>query len=93
MNASSLAIPHDHDDHHEGHGGHDDHHGHITLQYQPGLPLSRGKLIMWLFLSTEIMFFAALLGSYIVLRFVPRSGPSPTMCTFQNRSAPSTRLC
>lgn len=77
MNASSLAIPHDHDDHHEGHGGHDDHHGHITLQYQPGLPLSRGKLIMWLFLSTEIMFFAALLGSYIVLRFGAPVWPKP----------------
>jgi heme/copper-type cytochrome/quinol oxidase subunit 3 len=77
MNASAVAIPHDHDDHHEGHGGHDDHHGHITLQYQPGLPLSRGKLIMWLFLSTEIMFFAALLGSYIVLRFGAPVWPKP----------------
>jgi heme/copper-type cytochrome/quinol oxidase subunit 3 len=75
MNASSVAIPHDHD--HSHHGGHDDHHGHITLQYQPGLPLSRGKLIMWLFLSTEIMFFAALLGSYIVLRFGAPVWPKP----------------
>ncbi|MDA1040973.1 MAG: cytochrome c oxidase subunit 3 [Planctomycetota bacterium] len=75
MNASSVAIPHDHD--HGHHGGHDDHHGHITLQYQPGLPLSRGKLIMWLFLSTEIMFFAALLGSYIVLRFGAPVWPKP----------------
>jgi len=75
MNASSVAIPHDHD--HDHHGGHDDHHGHITLQYQPGLPLSRGKLIMWLFLSTEIMFFAALLGSYIVLRFGAPVWPKP----------------
>ncbi len=75
MNASSVAIPHD--DKHGHHGGHDDHHGHITLQYQPGLPLSRGKLIMWLFLSTEIMFFAALLGSYIVLRFGAPVWPKP----------------
>lgn len=75
MNASSVAIPHDHD--HGHHGGHDDHHGHVTLQYQPGLPLSRGKLIMWLFLSTEIMFFAALLGSYIVLRFGAPVWPKP----------------
>jgi heme/copper-type cytochrome/quinol oxidase subunit 3 len=72
MNASSLAVPHDH-----GHGHHDGHHGHITLQYQPGLPLSKGKLIMWLFLSTEIMFFAALLGSYVVLRFGAPIWPKP----------------
>ena len=74
MNASAISIPHDH-----GHaGGHDDgHHGHVHLQYQPGLPLSRGKLIMWLFLSTEIMFFAALLGSYVVLRFGAPVWPKP----------------
>jgi len=72
MNASSIAVSHDHG-HHDDHG----HHGHITLQYQPGLPLSKGKLIMWLFLSTEIMFFAALLGSYVVLRFGAPIWPKP----------------
>jgi heme/copper-type cytochrome/quinol oxidase subunit 3 len=77
MNASAISIPHDHG-HEGGHGGHDDgHHGHVHLQYQPGLPLSRGKLIMWLFLSTEIMFFAALLGSYVVLRFGAPVWPKP----------------
>ncbi len=76
MNASAMSISHGHD-HDHGHG-HDDHgHGHLTLQYQPGLPLSRGKLIMWLFLSTEIMFFAALLGSYVVLRFGAPIWPKP----------------
>ena len=60
------------------HAHHDDHgHGHVVLQYQPGLPLSKGKLIMWLFLSTEIMFFAALLGSYVVLRFGAPVWPKP----------------
>jgi cytochrome c oxidase subunit 3 len=45
-------------------------HGHHTgLQYQPGLPLPNGKLFLWLFLSTEIMFFSGLIGAYIVLRF------------------------
>ena len=49
---------------------HDDHaHGHVKLEYHPGLPLPNGKLCMWLFLSTEIMFFAGLIGTYIVLRF------------------------
>ena len=75
MNASAITIQHGHDDH--GHGDGHGHHGHVTLQYQPGLPLSRGKLIMWLFLSTEIMFFAALLGSYVVLRFGAPVWPKP----------------
>ena len=75
MSASTVSIPHGHD-HDHGHGG-DGHHGHVHLQYQPGLPLSRGKLIMWLFLSTEIMFFAALLGSYVVLRFGAAIWPKP----------------
>ncbi len=34
-----------------------------------GLPLPNGKLAIWLFLVTEIMFFAGLIGAYIVLRF------------------------
>jgi cytochrome c oxidase subunit 3 len=60
------------DNHHEGHG-------HIKLQYQPALPLNNGKLFLWLFLSTEIMFFAGLIGTYIVLRFgaPPGSWPHP----------------
>ena len=28
------------------------------LEYQPALPIPNGKLCLWLFLSTEIMFFA-----------------------------------
>jgi cytochrome c oxidase subunit III len=48
----------------------DEHHApHIKLQYQPGLPIPLGKTIVWLFLSTEIMFFAGLIGTYVVLRF------------------------
>lgn len=33
-----------------------------------GLPIPDSKLGMWLFLGTEIMFFTAFIGSYIVLR-------------------------
>ncbi len=33
-----------------------------------GLPIPNSKLGMWLFLGTEIMFFTAFIGSYIVLR-------------------------
>ena len=63
-----------------GHAHHDDHdhgHGHLKLEYQPALPLLNGKLFLWLFLSTEIMFFAALIGTYIVLRFGAFVWPRP----------------
>lgn len=53
-------------------------HGPIQLKYQPGLPIPNGKLCIWLFLSTEIMFFSALIGSYIVLRFGAPGGSWPT---------------
>jgi cytochrome c oxidase subunit 3 len=33
-----------------------------------GLPLPNGKLAIWLFLVTEIMFFTALIGVYMLLR-------------------------
>ena len=33
-----------------------------------GPPLPSGKLAMWIFLATEIMFFTGLIGTYIVLR-------------------------
>jgi cytochrome c oxidase subunit 3 len=41
---------------------HDDPRAHM------GLPLSHGKLAVWLFLVTEIMFFTALIGTYVILR-------------------------
>jgi cytochrome c oxidase subunit 3 len=37
-------------------------------QEHMGLPLPHGKVAMWLFLVTEIMFFTALIGTYIILR-------------------------
>src|SRR5215510_8944442 len=49
---------------------------HLKLQYQPGLPIPLGKTILWLFLSTEIMFFAGLIGTYIVLRFGAMAWPA-----------------
>lgn len=45
------------------------HHDTPKFQYQPALPIPNGKTCLWLFLSTEIMFFAGLIGTYIVLRF------------------------
>ena len=58
------------------HDHHDDH-GHIHLEYQPALPINNGKVCLWLFLSTEIMFFAGLIGTYIVLRFGAPPGTWP----------------
>ena len=55
----------------------DDHHVHgPKFDYHPALPIPNGKAFMWLFLSTEIMFFAGLIGTYIVLRFGAISWPS-----------------
>ncbi|QDU97014.1 cytochrome c oxidase subunit 3 [Lignipirellula cremea] len=71
---STHAAPAD--SHHEGDHGHDDH-GHIKLVYQPALPIPNGKVCLWLFLSTEIMFFAGLIGAYIVLRFGAPPGTWP----------------
>ena len=48
-----------------------------SWRISPALPISNGKLIMWLFLSTEIMFFAGLIGTYIVLRFGASAWPRP----------------
>ena len=45
--------------------------------YQPALPIPNGKTCVWLFLSTEIMFFAGLIGTYIVLRFGSVAWPTP----------------
>src|SRR5947207_13135080 len=41
---------------------------HPHPQAHMGLPLPNGKLAMWMFLVTEIMFFTALIGVYMILR-------------------------
>src|SRR5271166_2553640 len=41
---------------------------HETNVRHMGLPLSHGKVAIWLFLVTEIMFFTALIGVYLLLR-------------------------
>lgn len=79
MTQHNPAHSTDHAAHGHGsaaHAGHGEH-GHAMLQYQPALPIPNGKLFMWLFLSTEIMFFAGLIGVYIVLRFGAPVWPRP----------------
>ena len=53
-------------------------HAPVLEEHAPGIPMPTSKLAMWLFLGTEIMFFAGLLGAYIVLRFGQAPGVWPT---------------
>lgn len=46
-----------------------------------GLPISNSKLGMWLFLGTEIMFFSAFIGTYIVLRMGSPGWPTDVNVT------------
>jgi cytochrome c oxidase subunit 3 len=49
-----------------------------TSPLHMGLPLPNGKLAIWFFLVTEIMFFTALIGVYLLLRnSVPPGSPYP----------------
>ena len=47
----------------------------MAAAMNPPFPAERGvsvynkKLEMWIFLASEVMFFAALIGSYVILRF------------------------
>src|SRR5436853_2059564 len=43
-------------------------HNEETQLMHMGLPLPNGKLAMWLFLVTEIMFFTGLIGTYLIIR-------------------------
>jgi cytochrome c oxidase subunit 3 len=54
---------------------HADPHAHVPA-LKMGVPIPNGKLGMWLFLGTEIMFFTAFIGTYIVLRLGSKGWPS-----------------
>src|SRR6476620_4585790 len=49
-------------------------HGYIPEEHAPdpvighGDPTPPGKIAIWMFLASEVMFFIAILGSYIILR-------------------------
>jgi len=49
-----------------------------------GIPIPNSKLGMWLFLGTEIMFFTAFIGTYIVLYFGSPGWPTDTRVTHIN---------
>ena len=46
-----------------------------------GIPISNAKLGMWLFLGTEIMFFTAFIGTYIVMRMGSLGWPTDPAVT------------
>lgn len=52
----------------------------------PAPPLTPGKVAIWLFLGTEVMFFTGLIGSYIVFRAGSPAG------AYSNLFAPGTDL-
>lgn len=49
-----------------------------------GIPISNAKLGMWLFLGTEIMFFTAFIGTYIVMRMGSLGWPTDPAVTHIN---------
>jgi cytochrome c oxidase subunit 3 len=70
---TNSDAPHAHDSH-----GHDDHHGHGEHAKYPFLAhhfdtpnqqFESGKLGMWVFLATEVLFFGALFVMYAIMRF------------------------
>lgn len=56
-------------------------HSHHPPAMKMGLPIPNSKLGMWLFLGTEIMFFTAFIGTYIVLYFGSPGWPVDTHVT------------
>jgi len=63
------------------------HSSHPAPAVKMGLPLPNSKLGMWLFLGTEIMFFTAFIGTYIVLYFGSPGWPTDPHVTHINVAA------
>ena len=67
-----------------------DHLRHDSTGPHMGLPIPNSKLGIWLFLGTEIMFFTALIGSYLVLRLGTQPWPTDQSWTHINIVAGAT---
>src|SRR5436305_10938342 len=63
--------------------------GQLVRPTVQALPVTPGKVAMWLFLATEIMFFTGLIGSYIVLR---HGSPATGYSNFYPPATDLTRL-
>ena len=59
-------------------------HAHPQPAVKMGLSIPNSRLGMWLFLGTEIMFFTAFIGSYIVLRIGSPGWPTDPADTHMN---------
>lgn len=59
-------------------------HGTASPVLKMGVPIPNGKLGMWLFLGTEIMFFAAFIGTYVVVRMGSPGWPTDPHVTHIN---------
>ncbi len=59
----------------------------VTAVQHP--PVTPGKVAMWMFLATEIMFFTGLIGSYIVLR---AGSPATAYSNLYSPARPSLTL-
>lgn len=59
-------------------------HGQGVSTLKMGVPIPNAKLGMWLFLGTEIMFFTAFIGTYIVVRLGSPGWPTDTHVTHIN---------
>jgi cytochrome c oxidase subunit 3 len=62
-------------------------HAHAAPAMKMGIPIPNSKLGMWLFLGTEIMFFTAFIGTYIVCFFGSPGWPTDTHVTHINIAA------
>jgi len=51
---------------------------HVEHTEHRSTPLSDRKLLMWIFLASDCMFFAALIGTYVVYKGRSLVGPYPT---------------
>ncbi len=75
-NSAPTASPHSSDAHaHDAHDAHDAHGQHAKYPFlahhfeTPAQQFDSGKLGMWVFLATEVLFFGALFVMYAILRF------------------------
>ncbi len=59
-------------------------HGSAAPTLRMGIPIPNAKLGMWLFLGTEIMFFTAFIGTYIVMRMGSPGWPTDVNITHIN---------
>ncbi|MDX1967639.1 MAG: cytochrome c oxidase subunit 3 [Planctomycetaceae bacterium] len=59
-------------------------HGPAAPALRMGIPITNAKLGMWLFLGTEIMFFTAFIGTYIVMRLGSPGWPTDVHITHIN---------